>query len=371
MKKIDKPIFVTRPSLPPLEDFVECLKELWETKWLTHDGRFHKEFEKAICEYLDIDYCTLFCNGTLALQAALAILNLEGEVITTPFTFAATANAIVLSGLKPVFVDIDPDTFNISPESIRKAVTDKTSAIMPVHVYGNPCDTMAIDAIADQYNLKVIYDGAHAFGVKQEGASILSAGDMTMVSFHATKIMNSIEGGAIITNNSEYKRKLDLFRFYGLSGETSTELIGTNAKMNEVQAAMGLLNLRNIDDNIACRRALAEKYRELLADVDGIKVLNDFPGVRHNYAYFPILVDEKRYGMSRDELCDKLKEHNIFARRYFYPLLTDFSAYNDSNCRIEELPVAKRTAKQVLCLPLHTELTEEQIRQILENIASV
>ncbi|OXU15582.1 DegT/DnrJ/EryC1/StrS family aminotransferase [Sedimentisphaera salicampi] len=362
-------ILVTSPTLPPLEDFIGCVKEIYQSKWLTNNGRFHQAFEKALCEFAGMSCCSLFCNGTIALEALLSVTGLKGEVITTPFTFAATATAIVRCGLKPVFVDIDPLTLNLDPAKAEEAITENTAAILPVHVYGNPCQTQALEKLADKYNLSLIYDAAHAFGVEQNGESILKAGSASMVSFHATKVFSSIEGGAIFTEDPELKRKLDLYKNFGISGQASVELIGTNGKMNEFQAAFGLLSLEHLQDNIEKRQILAEKYRSLLKNVQGISLMPEMPGVKHNYAYFPILVDKEKFGKSRDELYEKLKESNIYARKYFYPLITDFAPYKDSSiCRSEDLPAAKKAAEKVLCLPVHTELNERDIEMICEAV---
>ena len=362
----NQPIYVTNPTLPPINEFIDCIKDIWESKWLTNNGKYHQMLEKSLCEYLGVKYCSLFCNGTIALQAALAVLNISGEVITTPFTFLATANSIVLSGGKPVFVDIEPHTFNIDPKRVEEAITDKTTAIMPVHVYGNPCNISELERIAKKYNLKLIYDAAHAFGIEKDGASILNAGDVSMVSFHATKVFSTIEGGAIFTNDPQVKQNLDLYKNFGISSETTAEGIGTNGKMNEVQAAFGLLNLKYIDGNIQKRREVADIYRKAISQIDGVSCIEDLPGVRHNYGYFPIIVDETKYKMSRDELYEQLKASNIFSRRYFYPLITDFESYKSGgNYIVKDIPIAENIANRVLCLPMYSELEVEDIDKVI------
>lgn len=362
-------ITVTSPLLPNLDDFHEELKKIWESKWITNNGSYHKQLEAALAEYLGVPYVSLFTNGTLPLLTALQALRITGEVITTPYSFVATTHSIWWNGCKPVFVDIDPATGNIDPDKIEAAITPKTTAIMPVHVYGKPCDTKRIQEIADTYGLKVIYDAAHAFGVKVNGESILNAGDMSTLSFHATKVFNTIEGGAMIMHDAETKKRIDYLKNFGFAGETTVVGPGINSKMDEMRSAYGLLNLKQVDAAIEARHQVAIKYREALRDVEGITFFDDMPGVRHNYSYFPIFIDEKAYGTSRDALYAKMKEANILGRRYFYPLISDFSTYRGlESANPSNLPNAHKMADSVLCLPMHHALSEEEIEHIINLI---
>ncbi|WP_295937780.1 DegT/DnrJ/EryC1/StrS family aminotransferase [uncultured Alistipes sp.] len=371
MKNRDK-ITVTRASLPPLEEFTPYLEQIWESRWLTNNGPLHRQLEQELADYLGVKYISLFCNGTLALLSALQALGIhEGEVITTPFSFVATTHALWWNRIDPVFADIEPQYLNLDPGRIEAAITERTRAIMPVHTYGNPCRVDQIERIAARYDLKVIYDAAHAFGVKCDGRSVLNCGDLSVLSFHATKVYNTIEGGAIVCHTPEMKHHIDNLKNFGFRGETTVEEPGINAKMNEVQAACGLLQLRYVDGYIERRKQIAALYRELLKDVQGIRFAGDMPGVEHNYSYFPVLVDEQRYGMSRDELYEKLKRHNIFARRYFYPLISDFAPYRDlPSARKENLPVASKAAEQVLCLPIYPDLPFEEVESICSLLNS-
>ena len=354
-----KQITVTSPLIPPLDEFTPYLEDIWKRKWLTNNGHYHQELEKALCNYLGVDYLSLFTNGTLALITALQELRITGEVITTPFSFVATTHSLWWNGIKPVFVDVEPNTFNLDPDKIEAAITPKTTAIMPVHVYGNPCDTVKIQEIADKYGLKVIYDAAHAFGVTQNAKSILNAGDLSILSFHATKTYSTIEGGAIICHDAKTKQRIDYLKNFGFAGETTVVAPGINAKMDEVHAAYGLLSLKYIDAAIKRRSEVAVQYRNSLKDIPGIKFLDDMPGVHHNYSYFPIFVDENNYGMSRDALYQKMKDANVIGRRYFYPLISEFSTYKGlDSARPENLPVANKVAKRVICLPIHHECSE-------------
>ena len=363
----DKPITVTSPLLPNLDDLIPMLKDIWDSKWLTNNGHYHKELEKALAEYLGVKYLSLFTNGTLPLITALQAMRITGEVITTPYSFVATTHSIWWNGLKPVFVDVEEETGNIDPEKIEAAITPHTTAIMPVHVYGTPCNTKRIQEIADIYGLKVIYDAAHAFGVRVNGESILKSGDMSTLSFHATKVYTTVEGGALICHDEATKKRIDYLKNFGFAGETTVGAPGINSKMDEIRSAFGLLNLKQVDNAISSRKATAEKYRNALRDVPGIRMLKDIEGVRHNYSYFPIFIDEKQYGMSRDALYTKLKEHNILGRRYFYPLISTFSAYKGSeSANPANLPVAHKLADQVLCLPMYAGLTDHEINRILE-----
>ncbi|MBO7413090.1 MAG: DegT/DnrJ/EryC1/StrS family aminotransferase [Fibrobacter sp.] len=367
----NKKITVTSPLLPDLEDFIPMLRDIWERKWLTNNGHYHQELENELAKYLGVNYISLFTNGTLPLITALQAMRITGEVITTPYSFVATTHSIWWNGLKPVFVDVDEKTGNIDPEKIEAAITPRTTAIMPVHVYGTPCNTKRIQEIADIYGLKVIYDAAHAFGVKVNGESILKQGDMSTLSFHATKVYNTVEGGALICHDEATKKRIDYLKNFGFAGETTVVAPGINSKMDEIRAAYGLLNLKQVDGAIAKRKAAAEKYREALKDVPGIRFLNDIEGVHHNYAYFPIFIDEKKYGLSRDALYEKLKEYNIFGRRYFYPLISTFSAYKGlESARPENLPIAHKLADQVLCLPMFAGLQGEDVERTINVIAA-
>lgn len=364
-----KVITVTSPLLPSLEDFMPYLQDIWDRKWLTNNGHYHKELEKALCEYLKVPYISLFTNGTLPLMCALQALRITGEVITTPYSFVATTHSLWWNGIKPVFVDIDPVTGNIDPDKIEAAITPRTTAIMPVHVYGNPCDTQRIQEIADKYGLKVIYDAAHAFGVEMNGESVLNAGDMSTLSFHATKVYNTIEGGALICHDEKTKQRIDYLKNFGFAGETTVVAPGINGKMDEFRAAYGLLNLKQVDAAIEARHQVAVRYREALRNVKGIRVMEDIPGVRHNYAYFPIFIDAEEYGMTRDELYFKMKEQNVLGRRYFYPLISEFSTYRGlESARPENLSVAHKIADSVICLPMYHNLTAEEIERIIEQI---
>lgn len=365
----NKNITVTSPLLPNLDEFHELLKEIWESKWITNNGSFHKQLEKALAEYLKVPFVSLFTNGTLPLLTALQALHISGEVITTPYSFVATTHALWWNGIKPVFVDIEWATGCMDPHKIEAAITPKTTAIMPVHVYGKPCNVKAIQEIADKYGLKVIYDAAHAFGVEQDGVSLMNYGDLSTLSFHATKVYNTIEGGAMVMHDEKTKQRIDYLKNFGFAGETEVVGPGINSKMDEMRAAYGLLNLKQVDAAIEARHQVAIKYREALKDVDGIEYWNDLPGVKHNYSYFPIFVHQKTYGMSRDELYFKLKEQGILARRYFYPLISDFSTYRGlPSATKENLPVATEMAREVICLPMHHSLSEEDVDIILSII---
>lgn len=365
----NKTITVTSPLLPDLDEFQGMLKEIWDSKWVTNNGSFHKRLEAALAEYLKVPYVSLFTNGTLPLITALQALRITGEVITTPYSFVATTHALWWNGIKPVFVDIDWETGCMDPNKIEAAITPKTTAIMPVHVYGKPCDTKAIQEIADKYGLKVIYDAAHAFGVEQNGESILKAGDMSTLSFHATKVYNTLEGGAMVMHDTKTKQRIDYLKNFGFAGETEVVAPGINSKMDEVRAAYGLLNLKQVDAAIEARHQVAIKYREALKDVPGIEYWDDLPGVKHNYSYFPIFVHEKEYGKTRDELYFKMKEQGILSRRYFYPLISEFSTYRGlESSKPENLPVAHKMANSVICLPMHHGLSDEDVCRILDCI---
>ena len=363
-------INVTSPLLPDLRDFNKYLRKIWNCRWVTNNGQFHQQFEKALAEYLGVKYISVFTNGTLPLITALQALGLKtGEVITTPYSFVATSHSIWWNGLTPVFADVEPETGNIDPEKIETAITENTVAIMPVHVYGQPCNLEQIDVIAKKHKLKVIYDAAHAFGVTKNGESILNWGDMSTLSFHATKVYGTIEGGALICHSAEMKHQIDNLKNFGFRGETIVEAPGINGKMDEVRAAFGLLNLKQVDAAIKKRHEVALRYREAIDQIDGLMYLQEKPDVRYNYGYFPIFVDEVKYGMSRDELYSKLKENNILGRRYFYPLISTFMPYNGyPSSTAENLPVATKMALQVLCLPMHHALSAEDVKRIIDCI---
>lgn len=365
----NKLITVTSPLLPSLDDFNSLLKEIWNSKWITNNGAFHRQLEKELAAYLKVPYLSLFTNGTLPLITALQALRITGEVITTPYSFVATTHSLWWNGIKPVFVDIDPATGNIDPDRIEAAITPKTTAIMPVHVYGKPCDTKRIQEIADKYGLKVIYDAAHAFGVEVNGESILNAGDMSTLSFHATKVYNTIEGGALVMKDEETKKRIDYLKNFGFADEVTVVAPGINSKMDEMRSAYGLINLRQVDAAIDARRQVAVRYREALRNVEGITFFDDMPGVRHNYSYFPIFVDAEKYGMTRDELYFKMKERNVLGRRYFYPLISTFTTYRGlPSAAPENLPQAHRMADSVICLPMHHALSDDDVQRIIDTM---
>jgi len=369
MKEKNNKIYVTRPSLPPLEEYIEYLEDIWQSKWITNNGKYHQKFEKELAEFLGVEYVSLFVNGTLALISALQVLRITGEVITTPYSFVASAHALHWNDIKPVFADIESKTMNLNPEKIEAAITPKTTAILPVHVYGNPCNVDRIQEIADTYGLKIIYDAAHAFSVEKTGNSILNFGDLSVLSFHATKTFNTIEGGAIICHDEQTKKRIDFLKNFGFAGETTVIAPGINAKMNELQAAFGLLQLKTFKKQIETRKQITNLYRELLSEVHGIHFLGDMVNIKHNYAHFPIFVNEKEYGMKRDELYEILKEYNIYARRYFYPLISQFPTYRGlDSAKPDNLPVAEEITQKVLCLPLYPALNNEQVLKIASII---
>ena len=362
-------ITVTSPLLPDLGEFNEMLKEIWASKWITNNGSFHKRLEAALAEYLKVPYISLFTNGTLPLLTALQALDIKGEVITTPYSFVATTHSIWWNGCTPVFVDIEEKTCGIDPDKIEAAITPRTTAIMPVHCYGKPVNVDAIQEIADRHGLKVIYDAAHAFGVEIDGKSILNAGDLSTLSFHATKVYNTLEGGAMVMHDAETKKKIDGLKNFGFAGETEVVAPGINSKVDEVRSAYGLLNLKQVDKAIEKRHHVAVRYREALRDVPGIRFFDDMPGVRHNYSYFPIFVNAEEYGKTRDDLYFEMKEDGVLGRRYFYPLISTFSTYrNLPSAAAENLPVATRIADEVICLPMHHELSDEDIDRIISLI---
>ena len=363
-----KNIYVTKPYLPPLEEFLPYLEKIWSSKILTNGGPFHEQLEKALCEYLGVGHVALFANGTLALVTALQALRITGEVITTPYSFVATAHSLLWNGIKPVFVDIDPETLNLDPARIEAAITPQTTAIMPVHCYGHPCNVSEIQRIADIYNLKVIYDAAHAFGVQDAGGSILRHGDLSVLSFHATKVFNTFEGGAIVCSDAKMKQRIDHLKNFGHAGEVTVVAPGINGKMHEFSAALGLLQLKHIDRALKKRQQIDATYRELLAGVRGVRCLGDSGEKAANYAYFPILLDPE-YPVSRDTLYQRFRDNDIFARRYFYPLIPNFPMYRGlPSAHRDNLPVANDAALKVLCLPIYPTLSMEHVTRIASVI---
>ena len=367
---MNKPIYVTQPALPPLDEYIDYLRQIWDRKILTNDGPFHRQLEQELAEYLGVKYMSLFANGTLALVTALQVLRITGEVITTPFSFVATTHALWWNNIKPVFVDIDPDHCNLDPDKVESAITPQTTGILPVHVYGNPCRVERLQEIADTYGLHLIYDAAHAFGVRINGQSILNYGDLSILSFHATKVFNTFEGGAIICHDVRIKKRIDYLKNFGFAGETTIVAPGINAKMNEFQAGLGLLQLKHFDKVLDKRKRLAQRYKELLADIRGISLLEKAPDVTYNYAYFPIFVDVESYGRTRDELYEHLKLYNYFGRRYFYPLISTFNSYKAlPSADPRNLPTATQKAQQVLCLPIYPALELRHVDNIAEIIS--
>lgn len=369
MKEMNN-ITVTSPLLPNLDELNKLMQDIWNRKWITNMGHFHELLEAELAKYLGVEYISLFTNGTLPLITALQALGLtKGEVITTPYSFVATTHSIWWNQLTPVFVDIEEETCGMDPAKIEAAITPNTVAIMPVHCYGKPCKTKEIDAIAKKHGLKVIYDAAHAFGVRVNGESILNAGDISTLSFHATKVYNTIEGGALVCHTKEMKEKIDHLKNFGFEDEVTVVAPGINSKMDEVRAAYGLLNLKQVDAAIEARQKVANAYREALRNVKGIRFFDDMPGVKHNYSYFPIFINEAEYGTSRDALYKKLKSQGILGRRYFYPLISTFEPYREyPTAAAENLPIATRVADQVLCLPMHHALSDDDVKRILECI---
>jgi dTDP-4-amino-4,6-dideoxygalactose transaminase len=364
--KENKKVFVTQPFLPPLKEFLPYLEQIWKSHQLTNNGPFHQQLEQELCKYLGVKYISLFSNGTLALITALQALRITGEVITTPFSFVATTHALWWNNIKPVFVDIEPDTFTLDPQKIEQAITPQTTAILPVHVYGYPCRVDEIERIAKRHKLKVIYDAAHTFGARLNGQSLCSFGDLSILSFHATKVFNTFEGGAIVCHDAKMKHHIDNLKNFGFRGELVVEEPGINAKMNEIQAAMGLLQLKYIEIKIAKRKMFANIYRDKLKGIEGLTLPNELPNVKQCYSYFPILIEKEKFGISRDDLYEKLKSNNVFSRRYFYPLISQFNPYRDlPSANPINLPVAERIAEQVLCLPIYSELKKYDIDKIL------
>lgn len=362
-------MYVTKPFLPPLDEFVPYLEKIWKSGQLTNNGAFHVELERELARYLGVSHISLFNNGTVALLAALKLYELSGEVITTPYTFVATTHALRWNGITPVFGDIDPVTFNLDPRSVERLITERTTAIMPVHVYGGPCDVEAFQTLADRYGLKLIYDAAHAFGVRHDGQSVLNYGDASALSFHATKVFHTFEGGALVLNSAEDKARIDQLKNFGFVSETQVDAIGINGKLNEVQAAMGLLHLRYIDEAIAARRHVGQLYCTRLVDVPGID-LPDICRNSQNYSYFPIIIGEE-YSVSRDGLYEALRDQGIMARRYFYPLVTDFEVYQDCLPEKPQFPVASDVAARVLCLPIYPGMTESDVERVVSTIVKL
>jgi dTDP-4-amino-4,6-dideoxygalactose transaminase len=360
----DKPIYVTQPYLPPLDEFLPSLQAIWDSRILTNGGRYHQAFEAALARYLGVEHLSLFTNGTIALVTALQALRISGEVITTPYSFVATAHSLLWNGIKPVFVDIDAKSLTIDPQMIEAAITPQTTAIMAVHCYGRPCDVAAIQRIADVYNLKVIYDAAHAFGVRTGGTSILGHGDLSVLSFHATKVFTTFEGGAIVCRDAKQKQRIDHLKNFGFVDDITVVAPGINGKMSEFAAALGLLQLRHVDDAIARRGVIDGLYRERLRGVEGIRCLEHAEDVVPNFSYFPILV-EPSFPMSREALYRRLRNCNVYARRYFYPLISEFPMYRGlPSAKREGLPTARDTALRVLCLPIYPGLSDDDIERV-------
>lgn len=365
-------IFVTRPDLPPLDEFMGYLEQIWDRRWLTNNGLFHQQFEESLAEYLGVKYVSLFSNGTLALVIATQVLRISGEVITTPYSFVATTHALNWNGIQPVFCDIDPITLNLDPDKIEALITPETSAILPVHVYGNPCDVEKIGQIGDTYGLKVIYDACHAFGVEKAGESVLNFGDLSVLSFHATKIFTTMEGGAIVTDDEKIKKRIDYLKNFGFADETTVMALGINGKMNEMQAALGLLQLKQVKNNIKRRKEITHWYRDHLIGMEGVQLLSDIPDVKHNYAYFPIFIDQEYFGTTRDDLYEELKRHDIYTRRYFYPLISQFPMYKGlPSAGPGKLPIATRLSRQVLCLPLYPDLNKDDVRHVTDVLRNI
>ena len=369
IKKNKKSVYVTQPFLPDLDEFIPYFEKIWSEKLITNNGPLHRQLEGQLSEFLDVPYVSLFSNGTLALITALQVLGVKGEVITTPYSFVATTHSMWWNNIKPVFVDIEPEYCNLDPKKIEAAITPNTSAILPVHVYGNACHVKQIDKVAKAHDLKVIYDAAHAFGVKYKGQSLLNFGDLSILSFHATKVYNTFEGGAIVCHDIETKRKIDELKNFGFRGETQVSSYGMNAKMNELQAVAGILQLKYIDQNIEKRQKISRHYQRELVNIKGITFLQDMDDLDYNYAYFPIFIDAEQYGMTRDELYQKLKDEQIFGRRYFYPLISNFPLYSDlKSSDKNNLPVANEIADRVLCLPIYPGLKDVDIERIIDVI---
>jgi len=366
----DKPIYVTQPYLPPLEEFIPYLEQIWDSKILTNKGPFHQQFERALCDYLGVEHLALFTNGTLALVTALQALRITGEVITTPYSFVATTHALVWNNIKPVFVDIDPATCTLDPDKIESAITPQTTAILAVHCYGNPCAVERIQQIADIYGLRVIYDAAHAFGVKYRDESLLRHGDLSVLSFHATKVFNTFEGGAIVCPDAKTKQRIDYLKNFGFANEITVMATGINGKMSEFNAALGLLQLKHFQQIVEARQKIDDLYRYRLGSMPGIAILDPLPEVSRNYAYFPVFV-QPGFPLARDELYQRLRDRGIFARRYFFPLISEFPMYrNLSSAQRVNLPVADNMAREVLCLPIYPNLDPAMVDQVTTEISN-
>lgn len=365
----NKALYVTQPTLPDFDEFAEKLKELWESKHLTNNGKFHQEFEQKLAKFLGVEHIALFSNGTLALMVALQTLRITGEVITTPYSFVATTHALHWNGIKPVFCDIRKEDGNLDPEKIEALISPQTTAILPVHVYGNPCDNAKIQKIADTYGLKVIYDAAHAFAIEQNNETILNWGDLSVLSFHATKTFNTFEGGAIVCKDAKTKQRIDFLKNFGFAGEETVVAPGINGKMNEISAIMGLLQLDIYEENRLKRQKLVELYKSKLKNIEGIRFINLYKNIKENYSYFPIFINKNKFGKSRNEVYELLKQNNIFARKYFYPLISEFSTYRGlKSAGKNNLPVATEMAEQVLCLPMYADLDIANIEKIVSLI---
>jgi dTDP-4-amino-4,6-dideoxygalactose transaminase len=360
-----KKIYLTQPLLPPLEKYIKYLEDIWERKFVTNNAFYHQQFEKKLAQYLEVENCSLLANGTLALIIALQAHRITGEVITTPYSFVATVHALHWNGITPVFCDIEEETFSINPDKIESLITPKTTAILPVHIYGIPCNMEKINSIAETYGLKVIYDAAHAFGVKKDEKTILLSGDMSILSFHATKVFNTMEGGAIVTNDDKMKKRIDYLKNFGFADEVTVVAPGINAKMNELQAVLGILALEMIEHEIEKRKKVADRYRKNLAGIKGIKLFYEIKNIKHNYSYFPILIDQELFGKSRDDIYYALRKEEIYARRYFYPLISNFPTYRGlPSAESSNLPVAEKISNQILCLPIYGNLESEIVDKI-------
>lgn len=363
-----RPIYVTKTFMPPLEEYIEEIRPLWDSAWVTNNGALHREFEREVSRYLKAANLSLFCNGHMALRTVLSALNLKGEVITTPFTFASTTHAIVENGLTPVFCDIEPAGYTLDAERLEPLITERTCAVVPVHVYGNVCNTAGIEKIAHKYGLKVVYDAAHAFGVEVNGRGMADFGDASMFSFHATKVFHTVEGGAVAARDPGLKMLLDELKNFGITSPETVDAVGSNAKLCELHAAMGLVNLRHIDEQITLRRRVAERYSERLSGLDGVKLCGDIPGIKRNYAYFPVLIDEMAFGKTRDEVFSALEADGVFPRKYFYPLASDYGCYR-GRFASSRTPVAQYVADRILTLPIYGSLELSDVDRICGLVA--
>jgi dTDP-4-amino-4,6-dideoxygalactose transaminase len=372
LEPFEKPFYITQPLLPDIDEFIEMIKIIWASNQLSNNGSMVKQLERELSNFLNTDYLSVFSNGTVALQLACKVLRLSGEVITTPFTFAATVHSLAWNNIKPVFCEIEEDTFNMNPDLIESLITQQTTAILPVHVFGNPCNVEKIQQIANKYGLRVLYDAAHAFGVKINDKPISSFGDVSMFSFHATKIYHTIEGGALTFKDSNLKERADSLRNFGIGDLGYAMEPGTNGKLNEVQAAVGILLLQTVENEIAKRKEITNLYRQMLQNIPGITTNKDIDGVTHNYPYLIIKVDKEEYGLSRDELYEKLKEYNIITRKYFYPLCSNFQCYRDfPSSSLQQLPIANKLSARVLSLPLYGRMLNSDVEKICNIIKAI